>query len=140
LVAEIIAPALARGAVVVSDRFTWSTAAYQGFGRGLPMESIDALEVLACAGNIPHKVFFLDLPVDQMGQRLAGKDADRLESEPAEFFEKVRSGFLAMASRRKNSSVVFDAATLPEALAEKILQITLEKMKELGLKPKYVTS
>ncbi len=140
LVSEIIAPALRRGAVVITDRFTWSAAAYQGHGRGLPMEAIRALERLTCGEALPDAVYFLDLPVDRMGRRLEGKAADRLESEAPAFFERVREGFLAAARRQPDQSLILDAMASESVLAERILAHAVEKLQELGLKAKFVIS
>ena len=116
LVAEVIRPALERGDVVVSDRFTWSTHAYQGAGRGQPADRIAQLEAIACDGIRPAHVFLLDLEPAARAARLAaaGKTPDRLEREDDAFFARVREGFLEVASARPDHGTVLDA-TRPAA-------------------------
>lgn len=116
LVADVIRPALERGEVVVSDRFTWSTMAYQGAGRGLAAAHIAALEGIACGDVRPAHVFVLDLDPGARAARLAGagKTPDRLEREGDGFFARVREGFLAQAAAHPDRGTVLDA-TRPAA-------------------------
>ncbi|MBL7662333.1 dTMP kinase [bacterium] len=100
---EVIQPALARGEIVICDRFIHSTLAYQGFGRGISTEIINQLNQIATTKLSPDYTFILDLAVEE-GLRRAkkrGEGLDRFESERQAFHEKVRQGFLAIA---KNSS------------------------------------
>jgi len=90
-VAEIIRPALGRGEVVVCERHTDSTLAYQGYGRGLDLDLVRRLNTLATGGLEPHLTLVLDLPPSQA--RLDAKSRDRLESEGAEFAARVAEGF-----------------------------------------------
>ena len=123
LVKEIIRPALEAGKTVVSDRFTWSTFAYQGSGRGLPMDAIEQLEKIACEEIHPAHIFVLDLDPAKRNARLAQKGAalDRLELENDEFFQRVRNGFLLMAKANPEISTVLDATLPPEELHQTIL-------------------
>ena len=101
---SVIMPALARGTWVLCDRFTDSTIAYQGFGRGLPMDEIDTLKTLVQQGLEPDLTFLLDAPLSVgMGRAAqrgsdAGEETDRFETEQLAFFERVRSGFQALAA------------------------------------------
>jgi dTMP kinase len=127
LVAEKIRPALEAGAVVVSDRFTWSTHAYQGGGRGLDRAQIAALEDIACGGIRPARVFVLDLDPSGRAARLAGagKTPDRLEREGDAFYSRVRNGFLELAASRPGEGAVLDAKLPAAELHAEILRQAL---------------
>ncbi len=99
LASAVIRPALARGAVVVSDRFFDSTAAYQGFGRGLGLDAVAAANALACGGLAPDRTLLLDLAPGEALGRATREGADRMELEGVAFQERVRAGF-ADAARR----------------------------------------
>lgn len=107
-----IRPALASGAWVLCDRFTDSTIAYQGYGRSLPETTINTLKDLVQAGLEPDCTFLLDAPVTVGMGRAAARAAqtseatDRFETEQLSFFERVRSGFLALASSEPRFRVV----------------------------------
>ena len=113
-VREVVRPALRRGAFVVSDRFTDSSYAYQGTGRGLDPEWIAALERRA-VGLKPGLTLLLDLDVREGRARTAGRDLwpDRIESEQDDFFERVRAGFRARAAAEPQRFRVIDAAQPP---------------------------
>ena len=98
---NLVEPALARGAWVLCDRFTDATEAYQGGGRGVPLEHIRALERIAHRGRRPDLTLLLDLPVAQAMERSRrrGGQNDRFESEQSAFFERVRAGYLAILER-----------------------------------------
>ena len=117
-VREVVRPALRRGAFVVSDRFTDSSYAYQGAGRGLDPEWIAALERLA-VGVKPGLTLLLDLDVREGRARTAGRDLwpDRIESEQDDFFERVRAGFRARAAAEPQRFRVIDAAQPPAGVA-----------------------
>jgi dTMP kinase len=117
-VREVVRPALRRGAFVVSDRFTDSSYAYQGAGRGLDSEWIAALERRA-VGVKPGLTLLLDLDVREGRARTAGRDLwpDRIESEQDDFFERVRAGFRARAAAEPQRFRVIDAAQPPAGVA-----------------------
>jgi len=118
-VASVIAPALARGTVVVTDRFVDSTLAYQGGGRRLPMNAIRRVNELATGGLEPDLTFLLDLPAAAgLGRRTAS--ADRLEAEPVQFHERVRAAFLALASDDPHRYVILDATMDPTQLSRAV--------------------
>ena len=97
-IATVIAPALAAGRWVLSDRFTDATYAYQGAGRGMAADKIAALEHWVQEGLRPDLTLVFDVPVAIARQRLARSPADRFEREGAGFFERVRSGYLKRAA------------------------------------------
>ncbi|HMN34427.1 dTMP kinase [Denitratimonas tolerans] len=110
LVREVIGPALARGAVVLSDRFTDASFAYQGGGRGIDAGRIAELERWAC-GIRPDLTLLLDLPVDQGLARARGRGpTDRIEAERTEFFERVRAAYRQRAAQEPARWRVIDAS------------------------------
>jgi dTMP kinase len=126
-VAAVIAPALARGAVVVTDRYLDSSLAYQGAGRLLPVEDIANLNDWATGGVRPDLTIILDLPpVD--GLRRRARSADRLEAEPAEFHDRVRRAFLSLADEASpDRYLVLDAsrssADLSRTIQERVREM-----------------
>jgi len=132
LVHEVIRPALEAGRIVISDRFTWSTRAYQGAGRGLDPAHIDALSEIACGGITPAHVFVLDLESSAREARMtarAGAARDRLERENGDFFSRVRQGFLDQASAHPEVGTVLDATRAPEDLHAEVLAVVMEILK-----------
>jgi dTMP kinase len=115
----VIAPALERGAVVVTDRFTDSSLAYQGRGRNQPVGEVAELNRWATGGLRPDLTVLLDLP-PTAGLVRRAPSADRLEAEPAEFHERVREGFLAQARREPGRYLVLDATRPPDELSRAI--------------------
>jgi dTMP kinase len=109
--ANLIEPSLARGAWVLCDRFTDATEAYQGAGRGIPLEHIRALERIAQRGRRPDLTLLLDAPVDIATARTVqrGGAGDRIESERSEFFQRVRDGYLAIHAREPDRVIRIDA-------------------------------
>lgn len=108
---SFIKPALERGCWVLCDRFTDSTVAYQGFGRGLPLELIEQLKIIAQQGIQPHKTFLLDAPIDVgMSRARTRGPADRFEEEQLDFFNRVREGFLSIAKSSPERVEMINAA------------------------------
>lgn len=122
IVATRVKPALERGEVVILDRFTDATFAYQGYGRGLPLEQILSVESIA-AGIEPVRTWFLDLTPEESARRrqARGEVSDRMESEADSFRSKVRDGYLERATRHPGRVVVVDASTSVEAIHEGVL-------------------
>ena len=117
LVRELIQPAMARGAAVISDRFTDASFAYQGGGRGLDMGRIAELERWAAVIK-PDLTFLLDVSV-QLGferARSRGGELDRIEREREDFFERVRATYLNRARNEPGRFRVIDASQSPEAV------------------------
>ncbi len=118
LVADAIAPALKARSVVLCDRFFDATVAYQGYGRGLNVESLLEICLVATHRIAPDLTFLIDIPVDVSQARLRARGgADRLEREGTAFHTRVRDGYLALAERFSNRYVVLDGAQPPEVLA-----------------------
>lgn len=117
LVRETIAPALDAGRWVLCDRFVDASYAYQGGGRGQPVERIAALEQWACAGLVPDLTLLLDLPVATGRARAAGRGAaDRIEVEADGFFERVRETYRTRAANEPQRFRVIDASEPPDAV------------------------
>lgn len=120
-VARVIQPALAAGQWVVCDRFVDASVAYQGGGRGLGTERVEALAQWALGGLMPQLTLWLDVPVEKGLSRAAGRSApDRFESEKLGFFEAVRSSYAQLAKTHRHRMVRIDAAVPQEAVASAI--------------------
>jgi dTMP kinase len=118
-VAAVIAPALERGAIVVTDRYVDSSLAYQGAGRQLPVPEVLDLNTWATGGLLPDLTILLDLPpADGLGRRTSS--LDRLEAEPTEFHRRVRGGFLARAAANPDRYLVLDGTRAPAELSREI--------------------
>ncbi|MEV5930392.1 dTMP kinase [Streptomyces cellulosae] len=111
----VVRPALERGAVVISDRYIDSSVAYQGAGRDLSPTEIARINRWATAGLVPHLTVLLDVSPETARERFT-EAPDRLESEPAEFHARVRSGFLTLAAADPGRYLVVDAGQEPEAV------------------------
>ncbi|MFE1543659.1 dTMP kinase [Streptomyces microflavus] len=112
---SVVRPALERGAIVISDRYIDSSVAYQGAGRDLAPTEIARISRWATSGLVPHLTVLLDVDPQTARERFT-EAPDRLESEPAEFHERVRSGFLTLAAADPTRYLVVDAGQEPEAI------------------------
>ncbi|WP_228979636.1 dTMP kinase [Streptomyces sp. DH12] len=112
---SLVRPALERGAVVISDRYIDSSVAYQGAGRDLSPTEVARISRWATGGLVPHLTVLLDVAPATARERFT-EAPDRLESEPAEFHARVRSGFLALAAADPARYLVVDAGQEPEAV------------------------
>ena len=118
LVADVIAPALKARSVVLCDRFFDATVAYQGYGRGLNVESLLEICLTATHRIAPDLTFLIDIPVELSQARLRARGgADRLEREGTDFHTRVREGYLALAERFSNRYVVLEGTQPPGVLA-----------------------
>jgi dTMP kinase len=129
-VERTVRPALAQDKVVISDRFADSTMAYQGFGHGVDRESIRTVHTAVLGDFAPHLTLILDLPVDVGLERARkrGGDENRYEKMGREFHERLRRGFLAIASKEADRCVVIDAARPPQAIHADVLKAVLERL------------
>jgi dTMP kinase len=115
-VAQVIRPALARGAVVVSDRYADATLAYQGFGGGMELETIRDLNALATGGVMPDLTILLDLDPAEGLRRISDRPLDAFEKMDMAFHRRVREGYLEIAHAEKNRVVVLGADQPKDAL------------------------
>ncbi|MCA0290700.1 MAG: dTMP kinase [Actinobacteria bacterium] len=119
-VEEVIRPALARGAVVITDRYTDSAVAYQGAGRELGSDEVHDLQMWAVCGLVPDLTVIIDLPPEE-GRRRRGDVHDRLESEADAYHAAVREHFLAIAAAAPERYLVIDGTQPPQALHAQIV-------------------
>lgn len=132
LVREKIRPYIKEGIYVISDRFHDSTTAYQGFGRGIPIETVNHINNLAIGETIPDVTFFIDIPVEVADERKSSRnngELDRIEASDVDFYNKVRQGYLKLAGTEKRIKVV--DGTLTE---EEIHNIIVEELTALEKK------
>ena len=116
LLSDVIRPALARGEVVLCDRFADSTLAYQGHGMGVPLDTLGALERIATGGLRPDLTLLFDLPPDVGLGRKAGAETRFEQAFDLDFHQRVRAGFLALAAAEPARFVVLDAGRSADAV------------------------
>lgn len=135
---NVIMPALKEGSTVISDRFTDSTVAYQGYGKGLDLDKIKEIEKVSIDNFKPDLTFLLDIDINQglerSTKRLSSKlgyekTEDRFERMEKNFHEKLREGFLDIAKKEPKRIKTFDATKDADDLAKEIFEIVLGKMK-----------
>jgi dTMP kinase len=127
-VAQVVRPALAAGRTVVSDRYTDSSLAYQGYGRGLDLDLLRGLHTLATGGLTPDLTVFLDVPVEEGLARVGRRgNHDRLEAEVREFHDRVRDGYRALIAREPGRWVVIDGTDAPDAVARAVREAALAR-------------
>jgi dTMP kinase len=128
-VTRVIAPALAQGVWLVSDRFADSTMAYQGYGRGVALADLTALHRFALGDFAPDLTMILDLPVE-IGLARAGarSAADRFERLDRDFHEKLRQGFRKIAADDPSRCVLVDASTDPQTLHRAVLAAVEQRL------------
>jgi len=124
-VTHVIQPALAKGIIVLCDRFFDSTLAYQGYARGLDKTFLNEAQRFITNGLQPHLTFLLDLPIqDGLGRRKRSKEQNRLDHESLRFHQRVRRGFLALAKEHPKRIKKIDATKPPHTLATQIESMT----------------
>lgn len=135
LVRNVIAPALEAGTWVISDRFSDSTVAYQGYGRGLPVDFVRRVNDFACEGLRPDLTFLLDLDPATAERRMRGREAatntsaDRIERAGSGFHARLRRGFLELAAADAPRFSVVDASKSPDEVAGVVLGECLARLK-----------
>ena len=128
LLGEIVAPALESGKIVICDRFTDSTFAYQGAARGLGVDFIDELNKLTCGDIVPDVTVFLDMRPEEAFKRKGGADKnDRLESQSIEFHRKVYDGYKEVAVRYPHRFVCIDASKDAEGVWQDVIALLRER-------------
>jgi dTMP kinase len=132
-VVKVIQPALRDGKVVVCDRYTDSTMAYQGYGRGLPKKILSRLNKFATNRINPNLTFLVDIPLEEGFERIRGREHDRFEKEEMDFHLRVREGYLKLARRARKRIHVLDGRRPPDELLNEAKEITLLRLKEKGI-------
>ena len=118
----IIKPALKDGKIILCDRHTDSTVAYQGYGRGLDLERINMLNAIATSGLKPDLTIVFDVDIETSMQRV-GKEKDRMESAGVEFFNKVRRGYLEIAKNEPDRVKVINSSDTIENIHKKVVEL-----------------
>jgi dTMP kinase len=132
LVAQRIIPAIARGEIVVCDRFYDSTTAYQGYGRGLDLDAVRRINAVATAGTEPDLTVLVDIPVGEIEARkkASGNAPDRMENSGREFYHRVREGYLAIAREHTERFVVVDGLRSVNDIALDIRRAVEERIEQ----------
>lgn len=125
---ELVRPALTTGRHVVSDRSAFSSLAYQGYGRGLPLEIVRGISDWALDGHWPELVILIDVPVELLSERMAKRDLDRFEQADEAFHARVRAGFAEMAAADPDRWVVIDGTLEKDEVAHAIRTATLTRL------------
>ena len=121
----IINPAIAQGKVVLCDRHTDSSVAYQGYGRGLSIDRINMLNNLAVNGRYPDMTLVFDIDIETSMKRV-GDEKDRMESAGMEFFNRVRDGYLEIAKQEPNRVKVLDARKSIDEIHKDVIELIEE--------------
>ena len=129
-VREVILPALEDGYTILCDRFTDSTVAYQGYGRGLDIDMVRRINAIATGGLVPHHTYLFDLPVEAATERMRFRDAhpDRMDANSIAFKQRVRAGYLEIARTEPGRFTVINAEGSIDETAERLSQ----KLKEVA--------
>jgi dTMP kinase len=130
LVTDVINPGLKSGRVVIGDRFTDSTLAYQAYGRRLDLDLVQEMDRIACQGLKPDLTFLLDLAPETGLSRKGSAVNDRFEQEAIEFHHRVRAGFLQLAGQDPRRWVVIDACLAKRRIGEIIWQRTCQLLEQ----------
>jgi dTMP kinase len=126
--AMVVRPALDAGRHVVSDRSVYSTLAYQGYGRELPIDDVRRINDWALRGTWPSLVVLLDAPEEALAARLRDRELDRFEREDGPFHDRVRRGFHAMAAEEPTRWVVVDASREKDDVAVTIRSAVRDRL------------
>ena len=119
---ELVLPTLALGKHVVSDRSAFSSLAYQGYGRLLNIDDLKRFNGWAIQENWPELVIFIDVPIEQLLERLQKRELDRFEREDRSFFERIYTGFHTMAAADPSRWMVIDGTPAKDEVQSAILQ------------------
>ena len=131
LVSEKLDPLLQTNTIIIADRFFDSTTTYQGYGRSLPLEDIEALNTLVCKHTIPDRTYILDISWKESLERrnqISGP-RDRMETQSKNFFENIKKGFTKLAQQKPNRILMLNGEQSPEKLKKIILQDALQVIK-----------
>ena len=133
LVREKIRPYLESGFYVISDRFHDSTTAYQGFGRGIPLDVVEKINKLAIGETIPDLTFLIDISVEEAERRKSLKDKhelDRIEVSEKEFYERVKKGYSYLAAKEKRFRIINGTKSILEIHNQIINELMSAEAKE----------
>lgn len=131
LVREIIAPALLRGAIVLSDRYLDSSTVYQGVARNLSLDPVNQINHFAIGSVLPHLTIVIDVPTEVSLERIQRRASDlpnRMERENIDFYNKVREGYLVLAKGLPERLVVIDGTQTEDVIEKKIWAAVKERL------------
>ena len=130
LIVEQIKPAIAKGECVICDRFTDSTIAYQGHGRGLNIKNLEIINNIATEGLTPDITFILDIDPGKASERMRAESPDRMEAAGIDFFQKIRQGYHQIMEQFPYRCIVINAEQSQENISNEINQIIMKRFKE----------
>ena len=130
LTAEQIKPAITKGEFVICDRFTDSTIAYQGYGRGLNINNLELMNTIATDGLIPDITFILDIDPQKATERLKTVNPDRMEAAGIDFFKKIRQGYCQIREQNQSRCIVIDGEKPQKDISKEIHHIIMERFKK----------
>ena len=129
LTAEQIKPTIAKGEFVICDRFTDSTIAYQGYGRGLDIKQLEKINYIATAGLTPDITFILDINPEAAALRMETEVSDRMEATGVDFFRRIREGYCQIKDQNPNRYCVINGEQSPENVFKEIKEIVIKYLK-----------
>ena len=130
LTAEQIKPAITKGEFVICDRFTDSTIAYQGYGRGLNINNLELINTIATDGLIPDITFILDIDPQKATERLTTVNPDRMEASGIDFFKKIRQGYCQIREQNQSRCIVINGEKPQKDISKEIHHIIMKRFKK----------
>ena len=130
LTVEQIKPAITKGEFVICDRFTDSTIAYQGYGRGLNINNLELINTIATDGLIPDITFILDVDPQKATERLKTVNPDRMEAAGIDFFKKIRQGYCQIREQNQSRCIVINGEKPQKDISKEIHHIIMKRFKK----------
>jgi len=130
LTAEQIKPAITKGEFVICDRFTDSTIAYQGYGRGLNINNLELINTIATDGLIPDITFILDIDPQKATERLKTVNPDRMEAAGIDFFKRIRQGYCQIREKNQSRCIVINGEKPQKDISKEIHHIIMKRFKK----------
>ena len=131
LTAEQIKPAIEKGEFVICDRFTDSTIAYQGYGRGLDIKQLEEINYIATAGLTPDITFILDISPEAAAVRMEAEASDRMEETGVDFYRRIRGGYRQIKDQNPNRYRLINGEQSPENVFKEIKEIIMKQFEEV---------
>ena len=131
LTTEQIKPAIKKGVFVICDRFTDSTIAYQGYGRGLDINKLEEINYIATAGLTPDITFILDISPEAAAVRMEAEASDRMEEMGIEFFRRIQRGYRQIKDQNTNRYRLINGEQSPENVFNEIKEIIVKQFEEV---------
>jgi len=131
LTTEQIKPAIEKGEFVICDRFTDSTIAYQGYGRGLDIKQLEEINYIATAGLTPDITFILDISPEAAAVRMEAEASDRMEETGVDFFRRIRGGYRQIKDQNPNRYRLINGEQSPENVFKEIKEIIMKQFEEV---------